>query len=214
MKIIKKDGTLEDYNEQKIIDAVDKAARRDNYNFTEQDYQLICNTVLDEIDEEEFENDVEENFQYPADDHERRKDEGERGEMVCRDGQTVNHHAEIEQLDQPFAPFIDLLYPRFDLLLHAVNLHIEEERKIGGGKRQKGDIDRQKSRPDADGVNQIGYVNALGQNATDKVDFLEIVDDFSKRRARVIKHKIPLFFNARIWAIFRNRSKSRIPGVR
>ena len=57
MKIIKKDGTLEDYNEQKIIDAVDKAARRDNYNFTEQDYQLICNTVLDEIDEEEFDYD-------------------------------------------------------------------------------------------------------------------------------------------------------------
>ena len=53
MKVIKKDGTLEDYNEQKIIDAVNKSARRDNYNFTEQDYQLICNTVLDEIDEEE-----------------------------------------------------------------------------------------------------------------------------------------------------------------
>lgn len=56
IKVIKKDGTLEDYNEQKIIDAVNKSARRDNYNFTEQDYQLICNTVLDEIDEEEFEN--------------------------------------------------------------------------------------------------------------------------------------------------------------
>ena len=60
MKIIKKDGTLEDYNEQKIIDAVDKAARRDNYNFTEQDYQLICNTVLDEIDEEELDDECEE----------------------------------------------------------------------------------------------------------------------------------------------------------
>ena len=57
VKIIKKDGTLEDYNEQKIIDAVNKSARRDNYNFTEQDYQLICNTVLDEIDEEEFDDD-------------------------------------------------------------------------------------------------------------------------------------------------------------
>ena len=56
IKVIKKDGTLEDYNEQNIIDAVNKSARRDNYNFTEQDYQLICNTVLDEIDEEEFEN--------------------------------------------------------------------------------------------------------------------------------------------------------------
>ena len=57
MKIIKKDGTLEDYNEQKIINAVNKSARRDNYTFTENDYQLICNTVLDEIEEENFDND-------------------------------------------------------------------------------------------------------------------------------------------------------------
>ena len=28
MKVIKKDGTLEDYNEQKIIDACNKAARK------------------------------------------------------------------------------------------------------------------------------------------------------------------------------------------
>lgn len=55
MKIIKKDGTLEDYDEQKIINAVNKAARRDNYNFTSDDYRLICNNVLDEIEEEDFE---------------------------------------------------------------------------------------------------------------------------------------------------------------
>ena len=28
MKVIKKDGTLEEYNEQKIIDACNKSARR------------------------------------------------------------------------------------------------------------------------------------------------------------------------------------------
>lgn len=56
MQIIKKDGTLEQYDEQKIINAVNKSARRDNYNFTESDYQFICNTVLDEIEEEDFEN--------------------------------------------------------------------------------------------------------------------------------------------------------------
>jgi ribonucleoside-triphosphate reductase len=55
LKIIKKDGTLEDYDEQKIINAVNKAARRDNYNFTSDDYRLICNNVLDEIEEEDFE---------------------------------------------------------------------------------------------------------------------------------------------------------------
>ena len=57
MQIIKKDGTLEQYDEQKIINAVNKSARRDNFNFTEKDYQFICNTVLDEIEEEDFEND-------------------------------------------------------------------------------------------------------------------------------------------------------------
>ncbi len=57
MQIIKKDGTLEQYDEQKIINAINKSARRDNFNFTEKDYQFICNTVLDEIEEEDFEND-------------------------------------------------------------------------------------------------------------------------------------------------------------
>lgn len=57
LQIIKKDGTLEQYDEQKIINAVNKSARRDNFNFTEKDYQFICNTVLDEIEEEDFEND-------------------------------------------------------------------------------------------------------------------------------------------------------------
>ena len=58
LKIIKKDGTLEPYDEQKIINAVNKSALRDNFNFAESDYELICNTVLDAIEEEDFENDM------------------------------------------------------------------------------------------------------------------------------------------------------------
>ena len=56
MEIIKKDGTSQDYNEQKIINAVNKSAQRENYSFSQRDYELICNTVLDEIEEEDFEN--------------------------------------------------------------------------------------------------------------------------------------------------------------
>lgn len=56
--IIKKDGTLEPYDEQKIINAVNKSALRDNFNFAESDYQLICNSVLDAIEEEDFESDM------------------------------------------------------------------------------------------------------------------------------------------------------------
>lgn len=55
-KVIKKDGTLEDFNTQKIIEAVNKSAGRDNFNFKDSDYQLICNAVLAEIEEEDFEN--------------------------------------------------------------------------------------------------------------------------------------------------------------
>ncbi len=57
MRVIKKDGTLEEFNEQKIIDACNKSARRDNFNLTDNDFQLICNIVFSEIDEENFEND-------------------------------------------------------------------------------------------------------------------------------------------------------------
>lgn len=45
MKIIKKDGTLEDYSEQKIINAVNKAARRAMIDLNESDYTLILNDV-------------------------------------------------------------------------------------------------------------------------------------------------------------------------
>lgn len=45
MKVIKKDGTLEDYNEQKIISACNKAAKRAMINLTSDDYSKICSEV-------------------------------------------------------------------------------------------------------------------------------------------------------------------------
>lgn len=55
MEVIKKDGTLQDYDEQKIINAVNKSAERDNFIFTNADYQLICDTVFNAIEAENFE---------------------------------------------------------------------------------------------------------------------------------------------------------------
>ncbi len=49
--VIKKDGTIEPYNEQKIIDACDKAARRAMYELSDNDYAQILNDVLVKIDE-------------------------------------------------------------------------------------------------------------------------------------------------------------------
>ena len=49
LKVIKKDGTLEDYNEQKIIDACNKAARRAMYDFSSTDYTRILNDVWERI---------------------------------------------------------------------------------------------------------------------------------------------------------------------
>ena len=60
MQIIKKDGTIEQYNEQKIIDACDKAAKRAMVNLSEDDYQTICNAVWEKL----VENDLEETEIY------------------------------------------------------------------------------------------------------------------------------------------------------
>ena len=51
MKVIKKDGTLEDYNEQKIIDACNKAARRAMIELSSKDYTKILNDVWTKIEE-------------------------------------------------------------------------------------------------------------------------------------------------------------------
>ena len=45
-KIIKKDGTLEPYNEQKIINACKKAAARALDSLTDDDYKRICDNVM------------------------------------------------------------------------------------------------------------------------------------------------------------------------
>ncbi len=55
MQIIKKDGTLEQYDEQKIINACNKAARRAMVNLSENDYQIICNAVWDKLVENDLE---------------------------------------------------------------------------------------------------------------------------------------------------------------
>ena len=49
--VIKKDGIIEPYNEQKIIDACNKAARRAMYELSDNDYAQILNDVLTKIDE-------------------------------------------------------------------------------------------------------------------------------------------------------------------
>lgn len=54
MKVIKKDGTIVDYDEQKIISAVYKSAKRALYNLYDDDYTLICNKVAEIIDEENY----------------------------------------------------------------------------------------------------------------------------------------------------------------
>ena len=60
MQVIKKDGTLEDYNEQKIINACNKAARRAMVELSEKDYQNICNAVWEKL----VENDMDETEIY------------------------------------------------------------------------------------------------------------------------------------------------------
>ncbi|QWU14221.1 ribonucleoside-triphosphate reductase class III catalytic subunit [Paenibacillus sophorae] len=49
IKITKKDGTLEDYNEQKIINAVNKSSRRVMINLSDNDYAEICSMVWEKI---------------------------------------------------------------------------------------------------------------------------------------------------------------------
>ena len=55
MRVIKKDGTLEDYNEQKIIDACNKAAKRAMITLTNSDYQIICDAVWQKLVENDLE---------------------------------------------------------------------------------------------------------------------------------------------------------------
>ena len=49
MQVIKKDGTLEPYDEQKIINAVTKAARRAMVNLSDNEYTAICQGVWEQL---------------------------------------------------------------------------------------------------------------------------------------------------------------------
>ncbi len=51
VKVIKKDGSLEDFNVQKVIDAVGKSAYRALTKFTEEEKRRICQTVIDRVNE-------------------------------------------------------------------------------------------------------------------------------------------------------------------
>lgn len=56
MNIIKKDGTIETYNVQKIINAVNKASERVMINLLDDDYIQICDLVYDKLLEQELVN--------------------------------------------------------------------------------------------------------------------------------------------------------------
>ncbi len=51
VKVVKKDGSKEEFNVQKVIDAVNKSAYRALTKFTEEDEKQICQSVVDSIDE-------------------------------------------------------------------------------------------------------------------------------------------------------------------
>ena len=51
VKVIKKDGSLEDFNVQKVIDAVGKSAYRALTKFTNEEKRHICQTVIDKVND-------------------------------------------------------------------------------------------------------------------------------------------------------------------
>ena len=51
VKVIKKDGSLEAFHVQKVIDAVGKSAYRALTKFTEEEKKHICQYVIDKVDE-------------------------------------------------------------------------------------------------------------------------------------------------------------------
>lgn len=54
VKVIKKDGSKEDFNVRKVIDAVGKSAYRALTRFTEEEKEIICIHVVEKIDELEY----------------------------------------------------------------------------------------------------------------------------------------------------------------
>ena len=57
IRVIKKDNTLEDFDVQKVVNAVNKSAARVMYNFTPDELNFICKFVTDKatsMDKEEI----------------------------------------------------------------------------------------------------------------------------------------------------------------
>ena len=52
--VIKKDNTIEPYDEQKVINAVTKSAQRALETVTEEDYKIICNEVFFDLAENDY----------------------------------------------------------------------------------------------------------------------------------------------------------------
>ncbi|WP_125142681.1 anaerobic ribonucleoside-triphosphate reductase [Clostridium transplantifaecale] len=51
IKVIKKDGTREDFNVQKVVVAVNKSAERAMVHFTQEEIEFICRFVQDKVEE-------------------------------------------------------------------------------------------------------------------------------------------------------------------
>ena len=51
VKVIKKDGSKEAFNVQKVIDAVGKSAYRALTKFTDEEKNHVCQYVVDKVDE-------------------------------------------------------------------------------------------------------------------------------------------------------------------
>ncbi len=51
IKVIKKDGSVESFNVQKVVDAVGKSAYRALTNFTEEERKQICEFVIKKVNE-------------------------------------------------------------------------------------------------------------------------------------------------------------------
>ncbi|HPF30186.1 MAG TPA: anaerobic ribonucleoside-triphosphate reductase, partial [Lachnospiraceae bacterium] len=51
VKVVKKDNCLEDFNVQKVVNAVGKSAYRALTEFTEDEKKKICEYVIEKVDE-------------------------------------------------------------------------------------------------------------------------------------------------------------------
>ena len=50
VKVVKKDGTRESFNVQKVVNAVGKSAYRALTKFTDEDKRKICRYVIEKVD--------------------------------------------------------------------------------------------------------------------------------------------------------------------